>query len=298
MNLFKSHFWYEKSQRNGILFLLLLILFVQLVSYQIDRYPGEIPPSDSPEIIAFQKKIDSVKAMESALRKPKIFPFNPNYISDAKAAQLGISVAEIDRLFTFRRSGKFVNSKKEFQQVTKVSDSLLETISIYFKFPDWVVNRNRQDQKKRRGVVEHNRATKHSIELTTTDLNAATVLDFQFVSGVSASLAERIVRYRSKLEGFSFESQLDEVYKIDTKLTQKILKTFQIIHKPNIQKVNVNSLNFKELLSIPYVDYELCKKILNYRDEVAELQSIVELKNIKDFPLEKYDRIALYLTAE
>lgn len=211
MNLFKSHFWYEKSQRNGILFLLLLILFVQLVSYQIDRYPGEIPPSDSPEIIAFQKKIDSVKAMESALRKPKIFPFNPNYISDAKAAQLGISVAEIDRLFTFRRSGKFVNSKKEFQQVTKVSDSLLETISIYFKFPDWVVNRNRQDQKKRRGVVEHNRASKHSIELTTTDLNAATVLDFQFVSGVSASLAERIVRYRSKLEGFSFESQLDEV---------------------------------------------------------------------------------------
>ena len=87
-------------------------------------------------------------------------------------------------------------------------------------------------------------------------------------------------------------------YKIDTKLTQKILNTFQIIHKPNIQKVNVNSLNFKELLRIPYVDYELCKKILNYRDEVAELQSIVELKNIKDFPLEKYVRIALYLTAE
>ena len=39
----------------------------------------------------------------------------------------------------------------------------------------------------------------------------------------------------------------------------------------------------------------ICKKILNYRDEVAELQDISELKNIKDFPLELYDRIVLYL---
>ncbi len=52
------------------------------------------------------------------------------------------------------------------------------------------------------------------------------------------------------------------------------------------------------MLKNPYIDYNLCKMIFEYRDEVAELQNISELKNIKDFPLEKYDRIVLYLNAK
>ena len=57
-------------------------------------------------------------------------------------------------------------------------------------------------------------------------------------------------------------------------------------------------MEFKALLKNPYIDYDLCIKIFNYRDEVAELQDLSELKNIKDFPLDKYDRIVLYLLAE
>lgn len=298
MNVFKSHFWYDKSQRNGILFLILLILLVQIISFWVHRYPEEVPQMDSSQIIAFQKQIDSLKAIEIERRKPKIFPFNPNYITDGKAAQLGISVLELDRLLKHRKAGKFVNSKKEFQQVTKVSDSLLASISNYFKFPVWVENRNRLHQKNRSEAVGKNIRTKRRVELATTNLNAATVLDFQFVHGIDVSLAERIVRYRSKLQGFSMESQLYEVYNMDAKSAQNLLKIFQIIEKPTIQKVNINTLNFKQLLAVPYMDYELCKKILNYRDEVAELQSLSELKNINEFPLEKYDRIALYLKTE
>ncbi|MDX8553452.1 hypothetical protein MK851_07390 [Tenacibaculum sp. 1B UA] len=52
------------------------------------------------------------------------------------------------------------------------------------------------------------------------------------------------------------------------------------------------------MLKNPYIDYKLCKKIFEYRDEVAELQDISELRNIKDFPLNKYDRIILYLEAK
>ena len=37
------------------------------------------------------------------------------------------------------------------------------------------------------------------------------------------------------------------------------------------------------------------KKIFEYKDEIAEFQDISELKNIKDFPMAKYDRIVLYL---
>ena len=60
----------------------------------------------------------------------------------------------------------------------------------------------------------------------------------------------------------------------------------------------MNTATFKQVLKNPYIDYELCKKIFDYREEVAELQQISELRNIKDFPLDKYERIVLYLEAK
>jgi len=83
-----------------------------------------------------QSKLDSIK---NALPKDsiKIFSFNPNFITDYKGYSLGISPEELDRLFLFRQKGKFVNSAKEFQNVTQISDSLLNIISPLFKFPAW-----------------------------------------------------------------------------------------------------------------------------------------------------------------
>jgi hypothetical protein len=45
-----------------------------------------------------------------------------------------MSVQEIDRLVKYRKGNKYVNSPKEFQAVTQVSDSLLNVITPYFKF--------------------------------------------------------------------------------------------------------------------------------------------------------------------
>ena len=49
-----------------------------------------------------------------------------------------MSAEEINRLHAYRAKNKWVNSRKEFQRITKVSDSLLKQIAPYFKFPDWV----------------------------------------------------------------------------------------------------------------------------------------------------------------
>ena len=61
-----------------------------------------------------------------------------------------MSLTEIDRLLLFRRKNKFINSEREFQKITQVSDSLLAKIAPYFKFPDWVSKVNQQKQRKKR----------------------------------------------------------------------------------------------------------------------------------------------------
>lgn len=299
MKIFKSHFWYTKSQRNGIFLLVIIIIILQVFLFVNPFSSDEIVDVNQPKLVAFQQQIDSLKAVEIENRKPKIYPFNPNYITDAKGEQLGMSLAEIDRLLAFRKTNKFINSKEEFQQVTKVSDSLLNNIAPYFKFPDWVVERNKKlnqvSNKTEKRVVESDGKKNQP---STLDINKASVYDFLTIEGVEEKLAERIINYRSKLQGFSFLTQIYEVYKIDKNTADQITSTFTIIEKPIIQKKNINTIEFKELLKNPYIDYELCKKIFEYRDEVAELQNLSELKNIKGFPLDKYDRIVLYLLAE
>lgn len=295
MKIFKSHFWYTKNQRNGILFLLIIIIFLQLILHFKNFDSQQLVDLSQPKITSYNKQLDSLKKKSSKKKKFKIYPFNPNYISDYKGYQLGMNIDEIDRLLAYREQKLYLNSAKEFQTITKISDSLLQKISPFFKFPDWVQKKNNYKNNQQR-YIPNSRI--NVSEITTVDINKATLKDFTAIEGVDEYISERIIKYRSKLQGFSFKEQLFEVWGLDELMANKILSTFSIKNKPIIKKVNINTASFKEVLSNPYIDYKLCIQIFDYRDEVAELQSISEIKNIEGFPIKKYNRIVLYLLAE
>ena len=59
--------------------------------------------------------------------------------------------------------------------------------------------------------------------------------------------------------------QLYEVWGLEKEVVEKVLENFQVIEAPSIQKINVNTASFKEVLSIAYIDYELTKMIFNYQ---------------------------------
>ncbi|WP_369048617.1 ComEA family DNA-binding protein [Tenacibaculum sp. UWU-22] len=273
---------------------------MQLVYFYFSSTSNKSELLPSSDLVELQKQIDSLKEIHITNESFTITPFNPNYISDFKGEQLGMSLEEINRLHAYRKQNKFINSAKEFQQVTQVSDSLLNKISAYFKFPDWVIAQN----KKIKSAVKSNNDLKKieksdkTIPVSTNDINKATQQDLQTVNGIGDKLSARIVNYRARLQGFSYDYQLYEVWNIDSVVVKKVLNTFKIITKPKIKRININTATFKEVLKTPYIDYTLCKKIFEYRDQVAELQDISELKNIKGFPLNKYERIIIYLTAE
>jgi len=243
----------------------------------------------------YQHQLDSLKKISLEDKKYTIYPFNPNYISDHKGYQLGMKTKEIDRLLAHRNKRLFVNSAKEFQEVTKISDSLFQAISPYFKFPEWVQKKNREKEER---FTVTTKTKKNISDITSSDINEATPYDLTLVKGVDEYLSERIIKYRSKLQGFSFSEQLFEVWGLEKEVADNILQVFSIQKKPRITKINVNTASFKEILSNPYIDYDLCVQIFGYKDEVAELQSISEIKNIEGFPIEKYDRIVLYLQAK
>lgn len=270
--------------------MLIFIIFLQGIFFFGDFSSDENSAVSQTEILAFQEEMDSLKNVASAKSIRKIYPFNPNFITDFKGHQLGMSTDEIDKLLAFRAQGKFINSTKQFQEVTGINDSLLAVISPYFKFPDWITSQRNSEKQSANNKIDKSIVKK--------DINTASAKDLTIVNGIGEKLAKRIIDYRTKLQGFSYNDQIFEVWALDKEVAAKVLQHFEITKPPTIQKINVNTATFKEVLAIVYLDYELTKKIFNYKKQVAEIQSIEELKKIDGFPLEKFNRIALYLEAK
>ncbi|MFD0862566.1 ComEA family DNA-binding protein [Sungkyunkwania multivorans] len=279
------------SQKKGVVVLLLLIVMLQLFYHFFDFRSSNYNFENSDAIAQFQKTIDSLKILQLEKQKPKIFPFNPNYLTDYKGYTLGMSVEEIDRLRQFRDKNKFINSAKEFQQVTKISDSLLKEISPFFKFPDWVVKK-----RSRKNAFNSNNGKMKREVIEKKDLNGVTAEELKRIKGIGEKLSERIIKYRDILGGFLVDEQLFEVYYLDSLVAKRALEYFTVKTVPSITKLDINMATMSELASTPYINYKLAKKIVTYRSSVGMISSFDELTKIEDFPAEKINRIALYLT--
>ena len=131
----KFYTYFSNQQRLAVIVLILIIISLQLSWVSHNELPINKFDIEPETYLKFQKEVDSLIAKQQQNSVPKIYPFNPNYITDYKGYALGMSAKEIDRLHAYRVKNKWVNTSKEFQRVTKVSDSLLKRIAPYFKFP-------------------------------------------------------------------------------------------------------------------------------------------------------------------
>ena len=287
----KSHFTFSKSQRHGIFLLILLIIIFKCVYFFIDVSTEKVSVNQA-LLERYNKEIDSLRLAELEARKPTIYPFNPNYITDYKGASLGMTNEEIDRLLAFRKQNKWVNSTKQFQEVTKISDSLLNTIAPYFKFPDWVENSISNPISN--PISTYNNTPKTFTQKQ--DLNTATAQQLQKVYGIGEVLSQRIIKYRNKYKGgFIADVQLQDVYGLDTETIENITKEFTVKTPGLVNKVSLNLATSDELVTIPYIDYDLAYEIVEQRQLRGGFKSLNELIKVKDFPNNKIDIIKLYL---
>lgn len=288
MSSFKSHFTFNKQERSGIFFLLFFLIIVQLGYYLYQTNTVGRSSSFVPDNVV-QAEIDSLKTISLKKDMVHVYPFNPNFITDFKGYTLGMSVEEIDRLHELRSKDEFVNSAIEFQNVTKVSDSLLKTIAPFFKFPEWTQNKNR----KTYNVSTFNYKVKKVIWK---DLNTATAEDLKKISGIGEKLSARIIKFRDRLGGFLIDDQLSDVYGLEADVVERALKQFKVITKPNIVKINVNTATAEDLAKLIYLQKQVAESIVNYRNLNGSINSLSDLVKIEEFPAERINRIALYLS--
>ena len=286
-----SHFTFSKSQRNGIFFLILLIVILQCFYFYINFSSEKITVNNT-QFAKFQKEIDSLRLVQLEEQKPKIYLFNPNYITDFKGASLGMTNEEIDRLLAFRKQDKWINSIQQFQEITKVSDSLLDVISPYFKFPEWVTNSEKAVVKSNYSFNKTSKTFEQKL-----DLNKVTAQQLQTVNGIGEVLSERIIKLRNKfVGGFIDVVQLQDVYGLTPEVIERINEDFAVKTPRVIKKIILDKATIDELVTIQHIDYNLAFNIVEQRQLREGFTTFDELKKVKDFPVNKIDIIKLYLS--
>lgn len=223
---------------------------------------------------ALQQAIEEQKKVSSS---QKIYPFNPNFISDSKGYYLSLSVDQIDRLHRYRSQGKWVNSANDFQQVTGVSETWMNQYAPYFKFP---FHKRTFNSKKK--LVQPQ------------DLNTVSAEDLIRIKGIGEVLSKRIVKYRQRLKGYTTIDQLDEVYGLDVHVLGRLKERFSIQTQPVITKLDINFAGLYALSKLPYLTQSEAKKIILTRTQHGKI-NWDHIKGIEGFDSLKIKRLTLYL---
>jgi DNA uptake protein ComE-like DNA-binding protein/cell division protein FtsB len=290
MNKIKSYFLFSREHRSGIFLLFGIIVIVQLSYFFLkNQLVSNENYTEDKAWLLVQNEIDSLKNIQ-ATKKDTIYPFNPNYITDYKGYKLGMSVQEIDRLHAYRKKGKFVNSAKEFQEITQVSNVFLAKVSPYFKFSDWVINKGTTTSGK-----FHKFSPREKEKIIQKDINIATREDLIAVYGIGEKLADKILLEKEKLGSFVSMEQFQFMWGISPEALTDLEKRFVVKSQNGIKKIAINDLSQKELAKFPYFNYALAKEIVIYRTMNNGIKEIADLTKIKGMPNEKINIIALYL---
>ena len=264
----------SKPQRGAVLILLVLLIAVQM--YRLLVNSPELSPVDLSQAQSYQTQLDSLRIKENA-QTPIVYQYNPNYLTDYRAYALGLPPEAFDKLHRYRQTNSYVNTPKQFQEVTKLSDSLMEKLLPQLKFLKPLY----KSKTKNRIVLKK-------------DINKASASDFQEVSGIGAVLSERIVKYRSYLSGFSVLEQCYEVYGLDSLVVQRLWERFEIQSLPEIERLDLTTVSLQELEQIPYLNRADARKIIAHRTKNKGISTVTLSELFVNSP-NKLQRIKLYL---
>ena len=206
-----------KTQRREIYWTLTLFLLVYLA---IIFFPKGNPNTNATLVLdsITKQQLNALVASKQAVNKDTIYPFNPNYFTDFKAHQLGISMDAVYRIRAYRKSGKYINSEKTFQKLTQLSETEIAQIGPYLKWTKSILPKTQKLKKKR----------------IKKELNAAIPKDLQLVYGIGEVFANRIISIRNQLGGFVIKDQINDVWGLSSETQQRLwnilnLTQFQLL---------------------------------------------------------------------
>ena len=316
----EQYFTFTRGERNGIsaLLILCLLIFVGSQAY-LFYYPSvnEINNEYDADLEAFKKEYyekvqlaegDSIEDNRIAeyssnpfnnidentgyklpvKREPEYFDFDPNMIGITDWVLLGFSEKQAESIERLKAKGFKFYKPDDLKRVYVIGEANYNRLKPYVRIDENIFKRKesppivREIKPKEKFVV---------------DINTADSSLFERQRGIGPSLASRIVKYRNRLGGFTHPEQIQEVWNFPDSTYQNLKDRF-VINSTALNKLNINTADFKTLGAHPYINFAGAKVIDAYRKQHSGFKSVEEVKRLGVISDSVYLKLEPYLTVE
>ena len=274
-NILSDFFYFNKKERRGVYFLLVLIVLVFAINFTIGLF---IPKQeyDFKKFNALIAQYDSL-ANTSKTDTLKLFDFDPNTTKMRDWLKLGLNKKQAQVILNYLSKGGSFKKKEDLKKIYSISDELYAKLAPFIKISSSTYQRKKKYLQ---------------IELNSTDSS-----ELIKIRGIGPVFASRILKYRKLLGGYISVEQLQEVYGIDSTKFHSLKHNFTSCNLDSIQKININLADFKQLLKHPYISYDFTKDIVNRRRKKV-FSKAEDAFNIQFISSSDFKKLLPYLSTE
>lgn len=302
--MWKDFFYFTKTQRRGILILILLIIGVNMIPFLL--FPPTVEPLDeqvrTQRELTYNGFLTSVRKTEaknwytkkwySKAYSPKeirLTSFDPNTADSTTFSNLGLPPWMIRNILRYRsKSGKF-RQAADFGKIYGLTEKQFQELHPYIRIAE---SFSRKDTINLRMEVKEKYDSIYKYPAgTLVNLNEADTTELKKIPGIGSSIARMIVNYRRKLGAFYCIEQLQEIHlKVD------MLRPWLSVESNSTKRININTAGIEQLMRHPYINFAQAKAIVEYRKKKGKLKSFTQLSLYDEFSPADFDKLSHYIS--
>jgi DNA uptake protein ComE-like DNA-binding protein len=310
--MWKDFFFFSRSEKQGIIVLIILIALVVLIGSGLSIYRKQkafVYPEYSEEeynrFMASLKEQDSIEARKRFVRngykrnvpqQPVVLQhFDPNTTDSVTFCRMGLQPWMARNILRYRAKGGKFHSPEDFRKIYGLSEEQYTTLLPYIYIDD-------KFQKKDtiRMAIQQRHSTPDTIARpfkypagTIVNLNTADTTELKKIPGIGSGIAKSIVGYRNRLGGFYHLSQLQEI----NLNTDELSKWFGI-EEGKTTRINLNKVSVERLKAHPYFNFYQAKVIVEHRKRKGNLKRLDQLAFYEEFTDKDMERMKHYVCFE
>lgn len=275
---------FSRRERNGILVMTGLVLVAWWLP---ELFPETAPPA------FISPATDASPEKEEVNTPGKLFPFDPNTLSEKGWKDLGLREKNIRTIMNFRAKGGRFSTAEDLGRIYGLRQPEWERLKPWVRVE--AVHAEKRTVKRETAARPvypiHARPERRVVSVR---INSADSIDWMALPGIGARLAGRIVAYRAKLGGFVHPHQVREVFGISDSVFSLVQP--HLVDEPAlIKRMDLNTVGLEELKVHPYFRGKVAWLILAYRQQHGSFTTLEDLKKIPVITDDLFQKLRPYL---
>lgn len=296
---YDEFFKFTKQERSGIAVFIVLALIIYILGEFWPQNP-EIPIDYSQFYISKISK-DTLTTTDTSYIEAEDdnipivsvpnerFAFDPNTISYDSLLLLGFGKHGAKNLKNYISKGGKIKDERKFKSIYGIDTSLINDLGSLVQYPISIPFAYEKSIELKKEYVEKSP--------NFAELNSADSLTLIAVKGIGPYMAKRILSFRKRLGGFLYKEQLTELKIIADSLFQPV-STFLTVNPALIDKIDINSADYKTFTTHPYFSSKTANAIIKYRNQHGSFTDINHISRIRSLNEDIAKQILPYIKVQ